>query len=318
MALASPSLNNGFLHDDLWHRSIMLGSDRLDELVGGPQEMFCFCPGDAERMVKAMDEGLLPWWTWPNLKAQFLQFVTVQTHVLDYVFWPNSPLLMHLHSHLWLAALTFLVGLLYRRILGPSWTAGLATLLFAVEDAHATPAGWIANRNVLLAATFGVSCLLAHDRWARERKPGWYVLALFFWLASLCSKEAGIATSAFVFAYVVWLQDDAIRTRLLSRVPYGVVLVAWRTVRDVHGYGVVHVGAQCRALDVDRDSDGAADRIVPAAAARRSSGSLLCHRNDARNGPDLCHVSDGSPVDICGNRRLRFIGSFCRVFLLDE
>ena len=240
--LASSCLDNGFLLDDYFHRAIMLGSDRLGDSLGGPQDMFRFLPGDPEQACEAMDTGFLPWWTYPGVKAEFFQFLAVQTHVLDYALWPDSPRWMHFHSLVWLAVLTFVVGLFYRRVLGPTWVAGLATLLFAVEDAHAVPAGWICNRNVLLAATFGVSCVLAHDRWARGRKPAWYVLALVFWTASLCSKEAGIATSAFVFAYVVWLQEDFWWRKFLWLVPYGVVLVIWRIVRDGLGYGVHGIG----------------------------------------------------------------------------
>ena len=242
MLLASSSLQNGFLLDDYFHRAIMLGSDRLDDFLGEPQEMFRFLRGDPEQTHEAMDVGFLPWWTYPGIKAEFLQFLTVQTHVLDYALWPDSPFLMHFHSLVWLGVLTLVVGLFYRRILGPTWVAGLATLLFAVEDAHAVPAGWICNRNVLLAATFGMACVLAHDSWARRRKLPWYLLALVLWTASLCSKEAGIATSAFVFAYVVWLQEDSWWGKFLSLVPYGVVLVVWRIIRDNLGYGVDGIG----------------------------------------------------------------------------
>jgi hypothetical protein len=249
VVLTSPSLDNGFMLDDYFHRAVMLGSERFGDFLGGPQEMFRFFRGDPQRTHAAIDVGFLPWWTYCGVKAEFLQFLTVQTHVLDYALWPDSPWLMHLHSLLWLAALVLLVGLLYRRILGPGWVAGLAVLLFAVEDAHASPAGWICNRNVLLAATFGVACLFAHDRWARDRRWRWYVFALALWTASLLSKEAGIATSALVFAYVVWMQKDSWRGKLVSLVPYGVVLVLWRTVRDGLGYGVHGIGMYVDPLD---------------------------------------------------------------------
>ena len=249
VVLASPSLSNGLMLDDYLHRAVMLGSERFGDFLGGPQEMFRFVRADPQRTHEAMDVGFLPWWTYSDLKIEFFQFLTVQTHVLDYALWPDSPWLMHLHSLLWMAALVLLVGLLYRRILGPGWVAGLAVLLFAVEDAHASPAGWICNRNVLLAAAFGVACLVAHDRWARDRRWRWYAVALALWTASLLSKEAGIATSALVFAYVVWLQNDSWPGKLLSLVPYGVVLVLWRVVRDGLGYGVHGVGLYVDPLD---------------------------------------------------------------------
>ncbi len=240
--LTSSSLQNGFILDDYFHRAIMLGSDVMGDTIGGPQEMFRFLRGDPAKNHEMMEIGFLPWWAYLGIKGEFFQFLTVQTHVLDYALWPDSPSLMHLHNLVWLGVLTLTVGLVYRRVLGPTWVAGLATLLFAVEDAHAVPAGWICNRNVLVAATFGMACVLAHDSWARGRRPAWYVLALVCWAASLCSKEAGIATSAFVFAYVVFLQEDTWWRKFVWLVPYGVVLVVWRTVRDSLGYGVDGIG----------------------------------------------------------------------------
>ena len=114
-----------------------------------------------------MDLGIFPWWTDPLIKAEFLQPLTVATHRLDYRLWPDSAVLMHAHSLLWCAALVAATAVLYRRLMGPTPAAGVAALLFAVDDAHGGPAGWIANRNALVAATFGVLALLAHD--ARRR-----------------------------------------------------------------------------------------------------------------------------------------------------
>ena len=247
--LASSSLNTGFLLDDYFHRATILGSDQLNDFLGEPQEMFRFIRGNPQRTHQAIDVGILPWWTYPELKGDFFRPLTVQTHLLDYALWPHRPFLMHLHSLLWLAALIFLVGLLFRRILGPTWIAGLATLLFAVEDAHAIPAGWIANRSVLLATVFGVACLLAHDRWTQKQTVYWYLLALILWLASLCSGEAGIATSALVFAYVVWLQRTSLRHKFLSLLPYGVILVGWRIIRNQLGHGVHGLGPYVDPLD---------------------------------------------------------------------
>jgi hypothetical protein len=88
--------------------------------------------------------------------------LTVPTHQLDYWLWPDSPHLMHAHSLVWLAALVAAVAWLYRQILGPTWVAGAAALLFAVDDAHGACVGFLANRNVLVAGFFGVLALAAN------------------------------------------------------------------------------------------------------------------------------------------------------------
>ena len=112
-----------------------------------------------------MDIGVFPWWTDPTLKAEFLQALTVLTHRLDYALWPDSPALMHAQSLFWLGTAVAAAAVFYRRMLGATWVAAVAALLFAVDDARGATVGFIANRNVLIAATFGVSALVCHDRW---------------------------------------------------------------------------------------------------------------------------------------------------------
>ena len=77
------------------------------------------------------------------------------THWLDYQLWPDAPWMMHAQSLVWLAGTVLIAGLLYRRIEAVPWVAGLAVLLYAVDDARAAPASWIANRNALVASVFG-------------------------------------------------------------------------------------------------------------------------------------------------------------------
>ena len=236
------SVSNGLFADDYFHRAVLNGSKRYGELLPPPQGMFRFVTGDAAHTQAWMDIGWVPWWTDPLIKAEFFQFVPTQTHIFDYCLWPDRPELMHVHSLVWLGLLVFLAAKFYRQILGPCWMAGAAALLFAIEDAHALPAGWICNRNSMIAACFGISCLMAHDLWRREGKAWALWLALILWGTSLCSKEEGIATCAYLFAYAMWLDKTPLKHRILTLVPYGVVLIVWRVVRDAMGFGVAHIG----------------------------------------------------------------------------
>src|SRR4051794_3567971 len=127
--LALPSLGNGWMLDDYYHRTVLLGRSRFRDLVGRPSEMFRFFRGDPGRTVPLMDLGLFPWWTDPDLKGEFLQALTVLTHRLDYALWPDSPVLMHAHSLLWLGAAVAAAAAFYRRMMGATRTAGVAALL---------------------------------------------------------------------------------------------------------------------------------------------------------------------------------------------
>ena len=261
MVLTLPALGVGWVMDDYYHRTVLLGNSELAELLGPPSHMFRFFNDDSERTGRMIDLGFCPWWTYPGVKAEFMQTLTVQTHRLDYRLWPDSPVLMHAQNLLWFALVVGAMTVMYRRMFAVAWMAGLAALLFAIEDAHGTPAGWIANRNVLLAVFFGACTWIAHDLWRRD---GWRtaaVVAPLLLICSLLSKEAGIATCAYLAAYA-WFLDRAGWLRgSATLIPYTGVVVAWRIIRDGLGYGVENVG-----LYVDPISDPG--RFLSSAAER--------------------------------------------------
>lgn len=242
MTLAAPSLWSGWVMDDHFHRLMLSGSDRFPVIFDGSWDMFRFMDGNVERTQRMMDVGTIPWWTYPEIVAQFWRPITTLTHRVDYLLWPESPALMHAQSLLWFAALAFVVTILYRRLMGPTFVAGLAALLYAIDDAHAVPAGWIANRNGLVAAVLGVLALICHDKWRRDGWRSGFVLGPALLAASLFAKEAGIAVVGYVFAYAVALDRSAWRSRAVSLVPYAVVIAAWRIVWVMQGNGLHGVG----------------------------------------------------------------------------
>ena len=240
--LALPSLGVGWMIDDYYHRTVLLGTSRFRDLLGTPSEMFRFFRGDPDRTGRLMDIGLFPWWTDPGLKAEFLQALTVLTHRLDYALWPDSPALMHAHSLFWLGAVVAVTAAFYRRMLGATWAAGVAALLFAVDDARGTTVGFLANRNVLVAATFGVSALIAHDRWRREGSRPSAMLSPLLLLAALFSKEEGIGTCAYLAAYAMFVDPGGRWRGILRLWPYAAAVVGWAALRASWGYGVRDVG----------------------------------------------------------------------------
>jgi len=264
MLLTLPALWTGFQLDDLAMRMALL---EHPEAMAAPGEAFSFIKGDPEINRQFMDLGVMPWWSAEDLRFVFLRPITIAFHRLDYVLWPNSAPLMHLHSLLWLAALVLSVAVLYRRMLSPVWIAGLAIVLYAIDDAHGYPAAWLANRNALIATTLGVLALVCHDKWRRE---GWRLgpwLASFYLVLALFAAEFGAGALAYLFAYAVFMEgreerglaepsmrardesEAASRTRLravhgaswsqrlLSLAPYAAVAVVWLLVYRLGGYG---------------------------------------------------------------------------------
>lgn len=241
--LMLPALGTGFLADDYFHRASLLPLREFPELIHPPLDLFAFSYGDPVRLEPLIDHGIAPWWTLPELKMAFCRPLSSLTHWLDYRLWPDSPGLMHAQNLLWFFLFVAGSAVFFRRIFGATLVAALAALLFALDDAHATPAGWIAGRNTLVAATFGVWCLVAHDRWRRAQwRPGAVLAPLLFALA-LLSAEAGVATLAYLVPHAVFLDRARGWRRLAALLPYGVLLIVWRIAWAMRGYGVAGVGA---------------------------------------------------------------------------
>ncbi len=270
MLLCLPGLGAGLLADDHLHRARILshrGELELPALLDAPvvdptHELFVFFDGGGPANQLAVESGLLPWWAAPNIKAAFWRPLTALTHELDHAAWPEAFWAMHLHSLLWLGLAVALVAVLYRRILGLGAAAGLAALLFALEDAHAGPATWLANRNALIALCLGVVCLLLHRRW-REGGGGHHLLlALVAFGAGLLSGELAVATGAYLFAYAVFLDpgEDRVR-RLATLVPYGLVALPWFAAYRAQGFGTA--GAQSYVDPISWDFPVALAERVP-------------------------------------------------------
>jgi len=145
---------------------------------------------------------------------------------------------MHLQSLLWYGALLAGATLLYRRITDERYRAGLAAVLYAVAYTNLVPAGWVANRSSVVAAVLSVGVLLGHDAWRKTGRYRWGVVATTCLAIGLFAKEAAVATGGYLLAYAVFLDKGDRSARALSLVPYGVAVLAWRTVYLAMGYGI--------------------------------------------------------------------------------
>jgi hypothetical protein len=231
------ALDDHILIDQLRGRASSEGAGR------GPLDLFVFADGDPERNARLMDAGAgLAWWTFEGAKGAFLRPLASLTHALDAWLWPSTPALMYAHSLLWLALVLVLATRTYVHTIGHAWVVGVATALFALDAAHAQTAGWIANRNALIAGAFGMLALLAHhrhrmggERWAAVVSP----LAL---LAGLLAGEIAIGAVGYLVAHALFVDRGAPRRRVLALAPHVVVVVAWRAVYSGLGYGTFGLG----------------------------------------------------------------------------
>ena len=240
VALSLPALGLGFQLDDHYLR-LALSRPPQDPAWARPAaDAFAFFRGDPAFTRQARDHAAVPWWTDERLQLAFWRPLSGLTHGLDFALWPTRPALMHAHSLLWLGACVAAAAAFFRRLDLPPAAAGLAGLLFALDDGHGTPAAWIANRNALVASFFGLLCLLAHHRW---RAQGWRAGALLAPLSlglALLGGEMALATGGYLLAYAVFFERGPWRARLASLAPGAAVGLGWALLYRAFGYGTRH------------------------------------------------------------------------------
>ncbi|MCX5771710.1 MAG: hypothetical protein NTZ09_15775, partial [Candidatus Hydrogenedentes bacterium] len=167
----------------------------------------------------------------------FFRPLSALTHYADFRFFRSAWWLMHAHSLLWYGLLCAMVALLYRRMLPVPWVAGLAALLYAIDDAHGIPAGWLANRNALMTTLFGVLVLISHDAGRRGAMRSGVLLATLSLIIGLGCGEAMVSVGGYLLAYALFMDKGSFRNRLLSLVPYAAVVLVYLIFYRVQNYG---------------------------------------------------------------------------------
>lgn len=240
VALSLPALGLGFQLDDHYLR-LALSQPPADPAWSRPAtDVFAFFRGDPAFARQARDQGSVPWWVAEDLQLAFWRPLSGLTHGLDFRCWPASPALMHAHSLLWLGACVAAAAAFFRRLELAPRAAGLAGLLFALDDGHGTPAAWIANRNALVATFFGLLCLLAHHRWRAERwRPGALAAPLCLGLG-LLGGEMALAVGGYLLGYALFVDRAPSRSRAASLLPCATVGLVWALAYRALGYGTRH------------------------------------------------------------------------------
>jgi hypothetical protein len=238
LLLGAPGLTLGLQSDDYVHRAALIGLPGDDSFQRPFYDLFAFIHGGPETVQAMRDLGHLPWWSSDALNAALLRPTTGLTHWLDYQLFPDTIWAMHLHSLLWFALLAIAVTACYRRVLpGAAWTAGLAALLYVIDDARGVPVVWLANRNALIGMAIGLLALWSYDRWRRDgwRWGAWLAPALL--VLAVLGNEGAVAIGGYLVAYALFLDRGPLARRLAALIPCVVVGVVWLVAYRTLGYG---------------------------------------------------------------------------------
>ncbi len=216
-ALCLPALRYGLQADDLvfpWNLERGAPPWAMFEIEAGPGSLM-------------RERGFLAWWDSPHVQGRFFRPLASLWHSLDFALWPNAVWLMHLFNVLLYAGAVGIAARLYRRFAPAPAIAGLAGLLFALDDGHALSAGWIAGRNTLLALLFALLALEFH---ARARETPRFALAAASVLSvalALLSAEAGVWALSLLVSYAIAIEPGSLRARLRSIAPALAVGAIW-------------------------------------------------------------------------------------------
>ncbi len=236
--LSLPAYFSDYQIDDWVHQARLREHPILPNHIHPIVELFTFMDGSAAFHEYAVMGGSVPWYTRSDMLVNLLRPVSAATHWVDHLVAPAVPLVAHVHSVAWFVLVVILATFLFRHVYrghAAAVVGGLAALAYAVDESHGLPVAWIANRSGMITCAFGLAILLLHRRAVTVGK--WPVWALVLLPVGLLAGEATLAVTAYLFAHAIFLERDALRTRLFRLVPYAAVVLAWRGVYSYLGYG---------------------------------------------------------------------------------
>ncbi len=238
LVLALPTVWMGFINDDFIHLLILEGFPSL----ASPYDLFRFAGGDPEGLQRMIAKGPYPWWTLPELKLAFWRPLSSALAVLDHSLFGRNPVGYHLHSLAWYLGMVALFGTLLRRFL-PGAVASLALFLFAIDGAHFLVAGWIANRNALVAAVPALFGVWMHLEWRELRRPWALPLSLVGLTVGLLGGETALGVFAYLLAYEVLGARDGVKERARALAPAALLGLAYLVSYKLSGYGASGSGS---------------------------------------------------------------------------
>ena len=238
-----PFLFSGFFQDDYGFR--LQFSPKIFEkynippevMQNGPLNLYGFSWDSSARFRIEQDKGFAPWWASDQIKTNFFRPLSSLTLALDFSLWPDTPLLMHIHSLLWFCLLILLVYQLYLSVSGSAAVAGISILLFVIDDVLSGPVGWISNRHALVAMVFSVLCVWLYHQGVSKQKWAYVAGACGVYVLALLASEMGLVTFAYLFACMLVLDGDRWSGRLKRIVPFVLITVVWRLAYTGLGYG---------------------------------------------------------------------------------
>jgi hypothetical protein len=230
------AIRTGYLLDDFLHVSMLHGRFPAPR---HPLDLYNFVD-DSDRAAM-LEQGLLPWWTHPQLTIRFLRPLSSALLWLDHALFGDHALPMHLHTLAWWLAMVLAAFALYRRFLGER-VARIGAFVFALAPCHAMPLSWLANRDALVSLGVGIPALYAYAHARETRTPRHSLLATLLFAIAFLGGEYTLSFTAYVMTFEVMRRDESVVRRAIGVLPFVVPMATYMGVRTALHYGTVGSG----------------------------------------------------------------------------
>lgn len=202
------SFNNSFVYDDYPFIVENNAIRRLD--ARGIISNFI------ERGAVSSSEGLS--------KDVWRPFVTT-SFAIDYKLWKLIPRFYHLENTLIHAACAILVYVAVFLVIGDTFAAFIASLVFAIHPAQTEAVTWASGRSNVLFLMFFLAAFIFHIRNRKYVKTALnYNLSVIFFTCSLLSKEMAIVLPLILILYDLhFYPSDSLRRYIKYYLPYFII-----------------------------------------------------------------------------------------------
>ncbi len=237
--LALTSTYATIMADDYYLATRFLDPELLPKISDASiWNLFSVSDGHFETNQYLVQNGLMTWWTSPDFRFEMWRPLAELSHWIDFTLWPKQPLPMHLHQLFWVFLFYYFSYGFVSKFCETREIAIIAFILFALSANHSQTIAWIAGRNTLMAASFGIAALLLHVKSVETKSRLYRALALLVFACALLSSEFGLSASVWLFAWTLTLDKDTLLTRFIRLVPYGILMLCWAIIYKMGNHGV--------------------------------------------------------------------------------
>lgn len=200
LLLRAPFLGMGFYLDDCIVRLVHEHPELLPSLSAWNVYDF----GDVSSWKShGAEDATFPWWVDDDWRIRFFRPLTSASLLLDDLLFDDAAVFWHLTSFAWFAAVLVAAHALYRTLGLSRREALLALGLLAASGASVVPAGWIANRNSVIALCFTLLAVLILARAERPTRGPVLAAAAVCALLAALAKESGVAAFGLIAAFLL-------------------------------------------------------------------------------------------------------------------